>query len=160
MIIKVKHEDVTLRTFMLLIQMAYALLKYTDAHLYVKQKLSTIKFIVLHALHINGGTMTCSGIAYWTNRERHDITTLVERMKRDGLVVTERDKKDRRYVHVSLTDKGYEVLHNSRDVTDDIAKRVMSSIDKDDLVLLEKTLELLRQNAHDGLEKVSNVSKT
>ena len=60
--IDVEHRDAVLRTFILFVQTAYAVLKYGDAHLYRKARLSVTKFIVLQALGING-TMTLSEIA-------------------------------------------------------------------------------------------------
>ena len=56
--------------------------------------------------------MTPSGIAYSLIRERHDITTLVGRMKRDGYVDLEPNPGDRRSVYVILTDQGRENLAN------------------------------------------------
>ena len=47
-----------------------AVLKYADARFY-KAGLSKIKFMVLHILASNGGTMTSSEIAHRTLRERH-----------------------------------------------------------------------------------------
>ena len=65
----------------------------------------------LNALAVNGGSMRQSEIAEWTYRERHNITTLVDRLKSDGLVKTNRNSKDRRVITVTLTDKGQHVLN-------------------------------------------------
>ena len=157
--IDVNHHDIILRTFILFVQTAYAALKYADAHFYRKARLSVIKFIVLQALAINGGTMTLSEIAEWTHKERHNITTLVERLKRDGLVTAEHDNRDKRFVNVTLTDKGREVVSQSTPVARDIVKQVMLSISEGDAVLLEKSLRILRQNAHDGLEYLAKRSQ-
>ena len=160
MLIKVNHSDTTLRTFILFVQTAHAVLKYIDSHFYREGKLSAVKFITLQALAFNGGSMTPSEIAEWTNRERNNITTLVERMKRDGLVTTERNKRDKRSINVSLTDKGQEVLKEAMYVAREITNQAMSSIDEGDTLLLEQSLEILRQNAHDGLEEATKLSPT
>ena len=150
--IDVDHEDTILRSFILLVQTAYAILKYADAHLYRKARLSISKLIVLRAIASNEEVMTPSEIAKWTQTERHNITTLIERMKQDGLIRTERNPRDRRFVNVSLTDKGREVLMQAMLVAREIVDQVMSSISVDDALLLEKSLRALRQNAHQGLE--------
>jgi len=150
-LIDVAHDDIILRTFILFVQTAYIALKYADAHFYRKARLSVIKFIVLQALAINGGTMTLSKIAEWTHKERHNITTLVRRLENDGLVTVGRDNRDKRFVNVTLTDKGREVFSQSTPVAKDIVKQVMLSISDDDAALIEKLLRILRQNAHDGL---------
>jgi len=155
----VDHEDTILRSFILFVQTAYAILKYANAHLYRKARLSISKLIVLRALASNKKVMTPSEIAKWTQTERHNITTLIERMKRDGLIRTERNPRDRRFVSVSLTDKGREVLMQAMPVAGEIVDQVMSSISEDDALLLEKSLRTLRQNAHHGLEYVAKRSQ-
>ena len=153
-VIDVEHRDAVLSAFILFVQTAYAVLKYGDAYFYRKARLSVIKFIVLKVLAING-TMTLSEIATWTHKERHNITTLVERLKRDGLVIAQRGSGDKRFVNVMLTDKGREVVSQSTPVARDIVNQVMSSIREGDAVLLEKQLRVLRQNAHHGLQHLT-----
>jgi len=126
-------------------------LKYANSHFYRKEGLSVIKVIVLQVLAANGGTMTPSDIARWTFRERHNITTLVDRLKRDELVSVERNNRDKRFVNVSLTAKGRKVLKHAMPVAREIVNRVMLSISEGDTIPLEKSLRILRQNAHDGL---------
>ncbi len=149
--IDIEHEDNILRAFILFVQTGQAVLKYADAHLYKKARLSTIKLIVLRALASNNGVMSPSEIAEWTQTERHNITTLVGRMRRDGLVTAERSSSDKRFVNIKLTDKGREVLMQAMPVAREIVNNVMSSITERDAALLEKRLRVLRQNAHNGL---------
>ncbi len=151
----IDHEDRILRTFILFVQTADATMKYANTHFYRKEGLSVIKFIVLRVLAANGGTMTPSEIAEWTFRERHNITTLVDRLKRDGLVRTDRKNRDKRFVNVTLTPKGRKVLKQAMPVAREIVNRVMLSISEGDAVPLEKSLRVLRQNAHDGLEHLA-----
>ena len=153
----VDHDDTILRTFILFVQTADAVLKYADAHLYKKAGLSVIKFMVLKILATNGGIMTPSKIAEWTLRERHNITTLVARLERDGFVGTKRNDRDRRFVNITLTDKGREVLTQATPVARHIVNQVMLSIIEGDAVLLEKLLRILRQNAHHGLEHAARL---
>jgi len=155
----IDHDDTTVRILMLFVQTAHAVLKYADAYFYRKARLSVIKHMVLQALVNNGGTMTPSEIAEWMLRERHNITTLADRLKKDGLVRVIRNKKDRRAINITLTDKGREVLSQSAPVAREIVDQVMLSISEGDAVLFEKPLRVLRQNAHDGLEHIAKVEK-
>ena len=138
----------------------YVVLKYADAHLYRRAGLSTIKFIVLQVLASNGGSMIPSEIAEWTHRETHNITTLVERMKGDGLVTTERSSGDKRFVNVMLTDKGRKVLKENMITAQEIINQAMLSISEGDALLLEQSLQVLRENAHNGLEEATKLSQT
>ncbi len=157
--IDINHDDIILRTFILFMQTAYAVPKYADAHLYAKGRLSVIKFIVLQILDANGGTMTPSEIAEWTFRERHNITTLVDRLKQDGLVRTERKNRDKRFVNVTLTAKGRKVLKQTTPVASEIVNQVMLSIGEGGAIPLENSLRVLRQNAHDGLGHLAKRSQ-
>jgi DNA-binding MarR family transcriptional regulator len=103
--------------------------------------------------------MTPSKIAQWTYKERHNITTLVNRMSREGLVVAKRSRKDRRSVNITLTDKGREVLNQARPVAREIVNQMMSSISEGDALQIEKLLVVLRQNAHYGLERAYERSR-
>ena len=49
-------------------------------------------------------------IAHWTQTERHTITALINRMKQEAIIEAKRDNNDKRYVNVTLTDKGREAL--------------------------------------------------
>ena len=157
--IDIDHEDTILRAFILFVQTGQAVLKYADAHLYRKARLSTIKLIVLQALASNNGVMSPSEIAEWTQTERHNITALVGRMRQDGLVVTERNSRDKRVVNIKLTDKGREVVMQAMPVAREIVDNVMSSITERDAALLEKRLRVLRQNAHNGLEHLAKCAQ-
>ena len=150
--IDIDHADPVLKAFILFVQTADVALKYANAHFYKKAGLSVIKFIVLRILASNGRTLRPSEIAQWTLRERHNITTLVERLERDGLVSTKRNDRDRRFVNVTLTDKGRRVLTQATPVAREIVNQVMLSIAESDAALLEKRLRVLRQNACDGMQ--------
>ncbi len=65
-LINVDHDDTILKTFILFVQTAKAVIRYVDAHLYRKTRLSVIKLIVLRVLASNNGVMTPSEVAEWT----------------------------------------------------------------------------------------------
>ncbi len=67
-------------------------------------------------------------------------------------MVTKRNHSDRRFVNITLTDKGRGVLPQSISVVKEVANQVMLSITEADAVVLEKLMGVLRQNADDGLK--------
>ena len=158
-LIDVNHDDTILRTFTLFVQTARSVLKYADSRLYRKARLSVVKLIALRVLASNNRAMTPSELAEWTQTEPHNITTLINRMKQDGLVTAERNTSDKRLVNITLTDKGREALNRTMPVAKEIVDRVMLSIDEGDVALLEKYLQTLRQNAHQGLEHLARGSR-
>ena len=158
-LIDVNHDDTILRTFILFVQTARAVLKYADADLHKKSCLSTVQLIVLQTLAGNNRAMTPSEIAEWTQTERHNITTLINRMRRDGLVKAERNSSDKRVVDITLTDKGREAVNRCMPMAKEAVDQVMLSIDEGEAALLEKHLRTLRQNTHDGLGNVTKYSQ-
>ena len=155
-LIDIDHDDIILRTFILFVQTAHAVLKYADAYLYRKAHLSIIKFVVLIALLRNGGTLTPSEIAEWTHTERNNISKLIDRLQKGELVRVKRNSRDRRSVNIILTDKGRQDLSRAMPVAREFVNQVMLSISEGDAAPLEKSLRVLRQNAHSGLEHSRN----
>ena len=158
-LIDVNHDDTILRTFILFVQTARAVMKYADTDLRKRACLSTVKLIVLKTLASNNRAMTPSEIAEWTQTERHNITTLINRMRRDGLVKAESNSSNKRLVDITLTDKGREALNRCMPIAKEIVDQVMLSIDEGDAALLEKYLQTLRQNAYGGLGNVAKHSQ-
>lgn len=144
--IEAYHEDTVVQTFMLFMQAAREVMKYSDRRFFDDSELSTVKYIVLKALVISGGALTHGELAIWSGTKQHNISTLITRMKAEGLVITERDTGDKRCVYVILTDKGRDVFQKASVVAYDIIKRVMSGIGKREAAQLDRLLKILRYN--------------
>ena len=63
------------------------------------------QFAVLEALY-HLGPMTQGEVSAKVLKSGSNITTVIDNLERDGLVRRERDAKDRRVIHVHLTDQG------------------------------------------------------
>ncbi len=153
-------DDLILRSFIGFVQTAQAVLKYVDAHLYRKTRLSMTRFVVLQVLDAHGGVLTPSKLAEWTQTERHNITALVDRLKKDGLVRVERNSKDKRSINIVLTAKGQQILNRSNPVAREIVGQVMLSFEEADVIPLLKDLNALRQNAVDGMRLFTKYTKS
>ena len=147
-----KIDDTIMKAFMLLVQVTDAIHKYAEIRFY-RSGLSEIKFLTLLVLHKNGGTMTPSDIARWTFRERHDITTLVRRLERDGLVTSERGTVDRRFVYITLTKKGRKVYEQTMPTALDIEAQLMTSISEKQALALSKILDVICHNTERAMEQ-------
>ena len=144
-IIDIKHDDPILRVFMLFMQMAQATYKYSDKRFF-DANVSTATFIALKGLLNNGGVMTHSELAEWTNTEKHNITTLVDRMKKEGLVTSQYSQVDRRVAHITLTDKGRDAFDKAMPVSREIMNRIMHGISPEAAGQLEKLLGHVKTN--------------
>jgi DNA-binding MarR family transcriptional regulator len=158
-LINVKMEDPVKEAFMLFMQTSNAVQKFSDSLFYRRSKLSTSKFAVLQILDESDGRMTPSEISRWILRERHNVTTLVARMKREGLVEVEPSTTDRRSVNIILTDKGREKLEQATPVAQEIVEKVMKSVGDRSLNSIMKSMGILRQNAYDGMSSLADEKK-
>jgi MarR family 2-MHQ and catechol resistance regulon transcriptional repressor len=64
------------------------------------------QFAVLEALY-HLGPMTQGEVSAKILKSGSNITTVIDNLERDGLVRRERDAKDRRVIHVHLTEAGH-----------------------------------------------------
>ena len=146
-LVDVSQGDPIVRTFILLVQTSRELTKYKDAAFFRGAGLSDIKYIALEAIYHNTGVaITPSMIAQWTQTEPHNITTLIRRMQKDGLIIANRNKDNKRFVNITITEKGRESLNQAKSTAREIVKQVMSSLSEEDVTQLEKHLRLLRSN--------------
>ena len=135
--------------FDLFIETSHRVMKYADSQLEKSDNLSGAKFIVLVILEFNGGTMTSAKLAAKTGTKPHNITKLIDRLERDGLVVTRKHEGDRRYVYISLTDEGRSILGKGKLVAHDVVEKTMASLSGSDLAALDRILHILKKNLTD-----------
>ena len=145
-LVEIKHEDPVLRTFMLFMQIAHATQQYSDNRLQRSNRLKTATYVALKGLIASGGVMSHTRLAEWTNTRKHNITGLVDRMKKAGLVTTERSETDRRLVKIEVTDKGRKLYRSAGSVARDVMKQSMRGIAQDDVLELERLLGIMRKN--------------
>jgi DNA-binding MarR family transcriptional regulator len=146
------HKDLApaVQAFALFIRTARTVEKCSNNYLYRKARLSMVKFIVLQALSLKPNT-SITELASYAATETHNIGTLVDRMRKEGLVTTRRSRADRRVVNVKLTDKGRETLDIAFPLARDIVDQIMSSMDEADIAVFMKKLGIMAQNANDAL---------
>ena len=118
-----------------------------------------MKYIALKALALSGRTLTHIDLAAWTGTERHSVTALIERMKKEGLVTTERSDDDRRFIKVGLTKKGRDLVGQANPVGRGFMNEVMSGIGKPEATQLERLLRVLSKNTERASENISSLNK-
>ena len=114
----------------LFMQAAVAVQKYADSKFYRESGISAVKFNVLQMLATSEDPVTPTKIARRIIRERHDVTTLVRRMQRDGLVDVVPSTTDKRSVNILLTNKGREKLTQAEPVEYETTKQIMAKMSK------------------------------
>ena len=99
-----RAEMRTLDTFIKLTRCANSILSRLSERNTVGE-LTPSQFAVLEALY-HLGPMTQGEVSMKVLKSGSNMTTVIDNLERDGLVQRERDAKDRRVIHVHLTEAG------------------------------------------------------
>jgi DNA-binding MarR family transcriptional regulator len=118
-------------------------------------RLSIVKLAVLTVLDASGGVMTPSEIARVTYTERNNVTTLVRRMSKEGLVRIQHNPEDKRSLHVILTDVGRTVFRQARPIPIEVHKFLFTSIPRDHLKSMDMPMSIMRNNAVQGIHDLT-----
>ena len=122
--------------------------KYLETTIYSRTKMSSIQGTCLHALSVNSEGMRPTELARWLITERHNITTLIRRMEKSGLVKIKRNKNNQRDVRVSITDKGKKVQSEAVPIAREIVSELMSSFTNDDLIQMQRMCKMMSENTY------------
>jgi DNA-binding MarR family transcriptional regulator len=131
---------------MLFTQLAGATIKYMDNRFYRDFQLSFIKYSVLRALVRNGGTLKHTQLAILTNTKRHNITSLVDRMKENHLVTTRWSQTDKRVNNVIITDKGRKLYKQANQTAREMVEQLMHDMKESDVQEAERLLNTVKNN--------------
>ena len=142
MAVKSEQENTALRLWLLLPRVGDALQRCFDL-VFSKYGISNEQTRVL-ALIKYQGPMRPVDIAAFIERAPNSMSMLVDRMVKAGLVRRTRDRKDRRAVFVSLTNKGDEAIGPAIPAGWEFVKKLMSSLSYDDQRVVADTLETLK----------------
>jgi len=154
MTVKFEAENLILTTW-LMIHRADALLKICEDKVFGEYKLNSERYAVLVTIQYLGGRAKPSEVARWLQRSPNSISMLADRMVRAGLIKRARDTKDRRVVHLTISDKGKDALKPATLAGWDFIRESLSPLSYEDrrtlISLLKminyKTLEYLNPGA-------------
>jgi MarR family transcriptional regulator, organic hydroperoxide resistance regulator len=142
-----------LSVFNLFVETSHLVLKYADSTLEKSTGLSAAKFIVLAILENSGGTLTSAKLATQTGTKPHNITKIIDGMKKEGTVSTRKNDSDRRFVYISLTDEGRSILTRAKPVASEVVAKTMASMNSEDFVTITRLLNVLKKNSAENQAK-------
>jgi DNA-binding MarR family transcriptional regulator len=102
-------RDVDFQLWRLLDSTRYMIFRSRELEL-ARLGLTPEQAFTLDILQSSGGSSTINQIVSMTQRQHNSISTLVDRMARQGMVRKTRSRKDRRTLRVSLTEKGHDLF--------------------------------------------------
>jgi DNA-binding MarR family transcriptional regulator len=91
-----------------------------------------------------GETMTCSEIGHRLLDRTPDVTRLLDRLERAGMVGRCRSTNDRRVVEVAITDDGLAVLEKMQPVVDGLLQQLTRHLSDEENRQISALMERLR----------------
>jgi MarR family 2-MHQ and catechol resistance regulon transcriptional repressor len=137
-----ESESTVLRLWLLLRRVGDALDLCQDS-VFSKYGLTTEQFGVLTCIK-SRGPLRLIDLASILERGPNSMSMLVDRMVKAGLVRRTRDRKDRRTVFVSMTDKGKEAVEPAIPAGWEFIHEILSPLSYDDQRALASMLETLK----------------
>ena len=115
-------------------------------------KISLIQAMVLYALKISPEPLTPSKLARMLCREPHSMSSLIDRMEKQGLVEKKHDLSSKNLVRVVVTAKGEEAFQRQRSVN--AVTNITSGLTKEERETLGSCADKLRLWASELLRKM------
>jgi DNA-binding MarR family transcriptional regulator len=140
--VKAEQENIVLRLWILLPRVGDAFCLCHDL-VFSKYGVTYEQWRVLACIG-SRGPLRPVDMATLLERAPNSMSMLVDRMVKAGLVRRTRDRKDRRAVFVSLTNKGKEALEPAVPAAWEFIHKVLSTLSDDDQRALADMLETLK----------------
>ena len=142
MTVNSESENTVLRLRLLLRRVGDALARCQDS-LYSKYGLTSEQFGVLSCLK-SREPLRPSDLASILERTPNSMSMLIDRMVKAGLVRRTRDRKDRRVVTVSFTEKGKTAVEPAITAGWELIHEILAPVSYDDQRALANTLETVK----------------
>ena len=130
--------------WVLLVQTRDAIFKAWQKEL-ERYNISAVQGMALLAIQSIGDKKTPAEISRWLFREPHSVSTLLNRMEKQGLVRKVKDLERKNQVRVELTEKGYEAYYLSMKQVSIL--KIISSLVEEEQIKLRSYLQILLEEA-------------
>lgn len=110
------------------------------------------EIVVLMFLSNNPGLDSASDIAHFRNISKGLIAKSVESLCENGYLEAGKDAKDRRLVHLRLTEKSDSVVARLKQCRRDFAGQLYSGVDPNDMEAMERVTSMMNQNLENILK--------
>jgi len=142
MAVNFEQANIVLRLWLLLRRVGDTLMRCQDL-VFSKYGLTTEQWGLLTAIK-SRGPLRPSDLADLLDRTPNSMSMLIDRMVKAGLVRRTRDRKDRRVVTVSMTEKGKTVIEPAIPAGWEFIHEVLSTLSDDEQRDLADTLEKVK----------------
>ena len=112
------------------------------------EELSTTQYNVLRVLRGSLQGLTCGEIASRMITRDPDVTRLLDRMEKRGLILRTRESRDRRLVLARISPEGLKLVNRLDEPVQNVHRKQLGHMGKDRLKALTDLLEAARSGKH------------
>ncbi len=148
--VKFKFENLNKGAWVLLRQVPNLVSRCED-QVFGKHGLTTERHAVLMAIRQIDSPVRPTDVARWLDLSVNSVSMIIDRMVKAGLVKRTRDRKDRRTVFLTATEKAEKAYVKASAAGWELIQEVLNPLSDKDKRTLIKLLETLRDKTYDYL---------
>jgi DNA-binding MarR family transcriptional regulator len=148
--VKFKFENTNKGAWVLLRQVPNLVARCED-QVFSKHGLTTERHAVLMAIRQIAGPVRPTDVARWLDLSVNSVSMIIDRMVKAGLVKRTRDRKDRRTVFLTATEKAEKAYVKASSAGWELIQEILTPLSDKDKRSLIKLLEILRDKTYDYL---------
>jgi DNA-binding MarR family transcriptional regulator len=148
--VKFKFENLNKGAWVLLRQVPNLVARCED-QVFSKHGLTTERHAVLMAIRQIDSPVRPTDVARWLDLSVNSVSMIIDRMVKAGLVKRTRDRKDRRTVFLTATEKAEKAYVRSSAAGWELIQEILTPLSDKDKRTLIKLLEALRDKTYDYL---------
>lgn len=123
------------------------------AEMKTKYQLKRIELEILFFLSKCGEKDTSTNIREYLKENKGHISQAIDTLCKKDYLIAEHDKKDRRYIHYSLTDKATNVIESMTDTWKQLHQEIFEGISQEELQLFQEVANKIARNIDKIIEK-------
>ena len=148
--VKFKFENLNKGAWVILRQVPNLVSRCED-QVFGKHGLTTERHAVLMAIRQIDGPVRPTDVARWLDLSVNSVSMIIDRMVKAGLVKRTRDRKDRRTVFLTATEKAEKAYVKASAAGWELIQEILEPLSDKDKGTLIKLLETLRDKTYDYL---------
>ena len=149
--VKFKFENLNKGAWVLLRQVPNLVARCED-QVFSKHGLTTERHAVLMSIRQIDGPVRPTDVARWLDLSVNSVSMIIDRMVKAGLVKRTRDRKDRRTVFLTATEKAEKAYMKASAAGWELIQEILKPLSDKDKRTLIKLLEILRDKTYDYLD--------
>lgn len=119
-----------------------------------RARFHSTRYGILNALVTRGdGDMTLTTLSKVVFRSKYNVSRVLDKLERDGLVERHASSSDRRIRKIVITPRGIDIMRESMPERREIANEVTSILSKDEMDILRNVLKRLRKHLNNLIAK-------